>query len=100
MFSKQKFAQRIFELRKQHKEKQGDLGEAIGIGRNAVSEIECGRKTTTAEKIALLETAGFRDLTYAQTLTTHPLYSDLNVEDPVPGYDKGDYVAIIAVKPQ
>jgi len=52
MFSKQKFAQRIFELRKQHKEKQGDLGEAIGIGRNAVSEIECGRKTTTAEKIA------------------------------------------------
>lgn len=52
MFSKQKFARRIFELRKQHKEKQGDLGEAIGIGRNAVSEIECGRKTTTAEKIA------------------------------------------------
>ena len=40
MFSKQKFAQRIFELRKQHKEKQGDLGEAIGIGRNAVSDTD------------------------------------------------------------
>ena len=62
--------------------------------------VRVARWRTTAEKIALLETAGFRDLTYAQTLTTHPLYSDLNVEDPVPSYDKGDYVAIIAVKPQ
>ena len=52
MFSKELFAQRITELRKLHHETQEDLGAVIGIGRNAVSEIECGRKTTTTEKIA------------------------------------------------
>ena len=52
MFSKQLFAQRVMEARKLHHETQGDLGEAIGVGRNAISEIECGRKTTTSEKIA------------------------------------------------
>lgn len=53
---------------------------------------------TTAEKIALLEKAGFRDLSFMQTLTTHPLYSDLVAEHPCAGYDRGDYVAITAVK--
>ena len=57
------------------------------------------RWRTNNRKIALLEETGFRDLTYAQTLTTHPLYSDMNVEEPVPGYDRGDYVAITAIKP-
>ena len=52
MFSKQLFAQRVMELRKLHHETQGDLGAAIGLGRNAVSEMEGGRKTTTSEKIA------------------------------------------------
>lgn len=54
---------------------------------------------TTAEKIALLEAAGFTGLTSAQTLTTHPLYSDLAAEEPVPGHDRGDYVAVTAFKP-
>lgn len=53
---------------------------------------------TTAEKINLLTEAGFTNQAYAQTLTTHPLYSDLRSEDPVEGYDKGDYVAITAWK--
>ena len=53
---------------------------------------------TTAEKIKLLEEAGFRNLEFAQTLTTHPLVSDLKAEMPVEGYDKGDYVAITAYK--
>jgi len=52
MFSKQLFAQRVMEARKQHNETQNDLGAAIGLGRNAVSEMECGNKTTTAEKIS------------------------------------------------
>lgn len=52
MFSKELFAQRVMETRKKYHETQGDLGEAIGLGRNAISEIECGRKTTTSEKIA------------------------------------------------
>jgi len=53
---------------------------------------------TTAEKIELLGQAGFRDATYAQTLTTHPLYSNREVEQPSEGYGKGDYVAVTAYK--
>ena len=54
MFSKKIFAERLYELRRQHKETQDDLGAVISIGRTAVSEIECGRRTTTAEKISLI----------------------------------------------
>ena len=43
---------------------------------------------TTAEKIGLLERAGFADLTFAQTLTSHPLHSDRAVEQPCEGYGK------------
>ncbi len=53
---------------------------------------------TTAEKIELLEESNFGDLEYAQTLTRHPLYSDNEAEDPIEGFDKGDYVAISAIK--
>lgn len=53
---------------------------------------------TTAEKIDLLKKAGFRDLEFAQTLTTHPLYSDVKAEMPVEGYDRGDYVAVTGYK--
>ena len=53
---------------------------------------------TTAEKIALLEKNGFRNIESAQTLTTHPLYSDRAAEEPVPGHDRGDYVALTAIK--
>ena len=42
--------------------------------------------------------AGFGGFEYAQTLTTHPVCSDDRFEKPIPGYDKGDYVAICAYK--
>ena len=51
-----------------------------------------------AEKVELLEKAGFRDLHFSQTLTTHPLYSDRAEEQPVEGCDRGDYVAVVAYK--
>lgn len=54
---------------------------------------------TTAEKITMLDNAGFTGLRFMQTLTAHPLYSDLAEEQPQEGYGKGDYVAIVAVKP-
>lgn len=54
---------------------------------------------TTPEKVALLEQAGFVDFEYFQTLTRHPKYSDEQVEQPVGGYERGDYVAIRARKP-
>lgn len=53
---------------------------------------------TTPEKAALLQEVGFHSLTYAQTLTRHPVYSNLQKEEPTPGYDRGDYVCICAVK--
>lgn len=53
---------------------------------------------TTAEKIRLMEEAGFCNLCAEQTLTTHPLYSNLKPEEPQPGYDRGDYVAVTGVK--
>jgi ubiquinone/menaquinone biosynthesis C-methylase UbiE len=54
---------------------------------------------TTEEKADLLVGAGFQDLEYAQTLTRHPRYSDEEAEEPVNGFDRGDYVAIRARKP-
>lgn len=53
---------------------------------------------TTAEKISILEDVGFKNIRCMQTLTTHPLYSDLRTETPVDGCDRGDYVAVIATK--
>jgi transcriptional regulator with XRE-family HTH domain len=52
MFSKEQFGKRVYETRRLHHETQKDLGEAIGMSSNNVSEIEKGKKTTTSEKIA------------------------------------------------
>ena len=53
---------------------------------------------TTDEKVEMLKKAGFKNLSFAQTLTKHPIYSNNEIEEPVEGYDKGDYVAICAYK--
>lgn len=53
---------------------------------------------TTQEKIDLLKKLGFKHLEFAQTLTKHPVYSDQIIEEPIEGYDSGDYVAVIAYK--
>jgi SAM-dependent methyltransferase len=52
----------------------------------------------TQDKIDSALQAGFTDLTYAQTLTRHPCFSDTTPQDPIPGYDSGDYVAVTGVK--
>lgn len=49
---------------------------------------------TTEEKAELLRAVGFVSLEYAQTLTRHPKFSDEAAEQPVEGFDRGDYVAI------
>ncbi|MCD6180775.1 MAG: class I SAM-dependent methyltransferase [Candidatus Cloacimonetes bacterium] len=53
---------------------------------------------STPEKVELLARAGFTKFSFAQTLTKHPAYSDRMMEQPIPGYDSGDYVAICGVK--
>ena len=41
---------------------------------------------------------GFGYLEYKQTVTLDPHYSYTAVEDPIDGYDRGSYVAIIGHK--
>lgn len=53
---------------------------------------------TTQEKLDLLDEAGFTVEETTQTLTQHPKFSDDEVEQPVPGHSRGDYVAIRARK--
>lgn len=53
---------------------------------------------TTAEKAAIIEESGFGSIEYSQTLTLDPHYSYTMVEDPIPGYDRGSYVAICGYK--
>ncbi|OPL15561.1 MAG: hypothetical protein AVO39_07640 [delta proteobacterium MLS_D] len=53
---------------------------------------------STDEIISLLSGAGFENLDFVQTLTRHPKYSVLEVEEPVPGYDRGDYVVVRGIK--
>ena len=53
---------------------------------------------TTAEKIEVMQNAGFKNIESWQTLTTHPLSSNEEAEYPSRGTDKGDYVAIIGYK--
>lgn len=60
--------------------------------------VKTARWRTTASKVKMLEDAGFKNLEYAQTLTTHPIASNNEPEEPVDGCDKGDYVAVIAYK--
>ena len=54
MFSKELFGQRIQEIRKLHHETQKELGNIIGTRQNNISDLESGKQTTTAEKIALI----------------------------------------------
>lgn len=53
----------------------------------------------TEDKARALRAAGFTGLEFAQTLTRHPKYSNDVVERPIEGFDRGDYVAIRAIRP-
>ena len=53
---------------------------------------------TTKEKSDIMAANGFGKLEYSQTLTLDPHYSYTTVEDPIEGYDRGSYVAIIGYK--
>lgn len=54
---------------------------------------------TTEELTEALQALGLVELEYAQTLTTHPRFSDDAVEQPSAGYQRGSYVAIRARRP-
>ena len=54
---------------------------------------------TTRFYADLLERVGFRDLRFKQSVIVNPPYQDDHAEQPIDGFDKGNYVAIIARKP-
>ena len=54
---------------------------------------------STGEVSNLLKEAGFVDLKYVQTLTKHPKYTNDKVEEPIDGYEKGDYIVVQGRKP-
>ena len=54
MYSKELFGQRLREIRKKHAETQADVAQLLGVTKPQISEIENGKKSTTAEKIALI----------------------------------------------
>lgn len=60
--------------------------------------VKVARWTTTPDKIKQLEALGFQSITTAQTLVRHPLYTNDEVEEPIPGFDRGSYVCITAVR--
>ncbi|MGC9191799.1 MAG: class I SAM-dependent methyltransferase [Conexivisphaera sp.] len=64
-----------------------------------IEMVRAARWRTSEELGSLLLGAGFTDLEFAQTLTRHPKYSDDSPEDPAPGHDRGDYVAVRGVRP-
>lgn len=51
---------------------------------------------TTEERVVALRRSGFLDLSYYQTLTMHPTECNRYVEEPSEGFDRGNYVAIVA----
>jgi len=57
------------------------------------------RWCSTGEVTAWLEKAGFTDLEYVQTLTRHPRYTNDDVEEPSPGFKKGDFIVVRGRKP-
>ncbi|MBN1561304.1 class I SAM-dependent methyltransferase [candidate division KSB1 bacterium] len=63
-----------------------------------VEFVKAAHWRSTPEKVTLLQQIGFRAFQFAQTLTKHPAYSNDVKEEPVEGYDRGDYVCICATK--
>jgi len=54
---------------------------------------------STAEVTTLLQKAGFIDIKYVQTLTKHPKYTNEEIEKPVEGYEKGDFIVVQGRRP-
>ncbi len=60
--------------------------------------LSCAKWKTVAAKTAVIKQTGFKGVTSWQTLTTHPCHSNTRPEKPIPGHEKGDYIALIAFK--
>ena len=62
--------------------------------------VQSAKWRTTEERLEALKEAGFAVERTAQTLSTHPRRAGEVVEPPRDGHESGDYVAILAQRPQ
>lgn len=46
----------------------------------------------------VLREIGFKDFRFFQTVLANPTHQEDAVEDPIEGYDKGNYIAVVAIK--
>lgn len=54
MFDRVQFGQRLLEVRKANHETQERLGQAVGLAKGRISDMEKGRNTTTIDKVVLI----------------------------------------------
>ena len=54
MLHKDVFCMRVKKLRKDRKEQQIELADAIGVKQSTISDIENGRRTTSMDKLAAI----------------------------------------------
>jgi transcriptional regulator with XRE-family HTH domain len=54
MFSKEKFSERIKQLRVEKKIKQTDIADFLGVTPTQISDLENGKTTTSIERLCLL----------------------------------------------
>lgn len=54
MFLKNKFSERIKELRKSKKATQNDVAELLGVTKTQISDLENGKTTTSIERLCIL----------------------------------------------
>lgn len=54
MLHKDVFCMRVKKLRKDRKEQQIELADAIGVKQSTISDIENGRRTTSFDKLAAI----------------------------------------------
>jgi transcriptional regulator with XRE-family HTH domain len=54
MWSREKFSESLKSLRMAKNMKQGDLGIALGLSKQAISDMENGKRATTLENLVAL----------------------------------------------
>lgn len=61
--------------------------------------VKSGIFHSPTEKLSIVkDELKMKNIRFMQTLVAHPIYTNDSVEEPIEGYDKGGYVALIAEK--
>lgn len=65
----------------------------------SIELVKSGIFHSPIEKLSIVkDELKMKNIRFMQTLVAHPIYTNDSVEEPIEGYDKGGYVALIAEK--